>query len=110
MEQAALAFLPSAKTAEDVRETVTGDAHTFCLGNCKHSHLLDSDGPGLVTPHISCAHLTHERIKLSFELPFTDLAQAYTACTDAEFETTGLAQWDAHCHDILSSTFLWQYP
>ena len=26
MEQAALAFLPSAKTAEDVRETVTGDA------------------------------------------------------------------------------------
>lgn len=29
MEQAALAFLPSAKTAEDVRETVTGDgAHT----------------------------------------------------------------------------------
>ena len=28
MEQAALAFLPSAKTAEDVRETVTGDRHT----------------------------------------------------------------------------------
>ena len=25
MEQAALAFLPSAKTADDVRETVTGD-------------------------------------------------------------------------------------
>ena len=30
MEQAALAFLPSAKTAEDVRETVTGDRRTCC--------------------------------------------------------------------------------
>ena len=30
MEQAALAFLPSAKTAEDVRETVTGDMSKCC--------------------------------------------------------------------------------
>ena len=30
MEQAALAFLPSAKTADDVRETVTG-------GLCQHA-------------------------------------------------------------------------
>ena len=61
------------------------------LINCKHSHLLDSDIPRLVTPRIICAHLTRDRIKLSFEWQSTDQAQARTAWTAAEVETTGLS-------------------
>ena len=34
MEQAALAFLPSAKTAEDVRETVTGSHSAGLVAQC----------------------------------------------------------------------------
>lgn len=57
MEQAALAFLPSAKTADDVRETVTGGlCQNAAASLCSHQLCSDIDMVNMAMPGMRSLH------------------------------------------------------